>query len=465
MVGASIVFAPIRKYLAWQFPRPAAQAHYKLSPPATFATVAAAILAPIRVTLAAFRSPSDQIRRAPKSRLFPPAAVAASIVFSPVRRYLAWQFPRPATAAHPKLRPPAVVAASIVFRPLKVVLASTAGDRIRHATKSRLYPPVVVAASIVFRPVQRVLAWQFPRPAAQSHWKLSPPSVTGAVVVAFIAAPVKVVLAAVERVAERPTTKSILRAPAVVAASIVFAPVRRYLAWQFPRPAAASHSRLSPPAVTGAVVIAALAYPVRVTLVALKTATDLIRRQPKSKLKPPAAVSASIVFPPLRSELAPSGRQARAAHSRLRPPAAVSASIQFRPIQRTLAWQTPTPARVSRSKLRPPTVVAQFLAPPIRTSLFAVRDAANVIRHRLRVTLVKIGIVSPFVPSTASSYGQVFLTDAPVYELSMDTAVVYTASLTDVTAYTVAIQDEVSYGILGSGLSVYTSHIDDLPAS
>jgi hypothetical protein len=105
------------------------------------------------------------------------------------------------------------------------------------------------------------------------------------------------------------------------------------------------------------------------------------------------------------------------------------------------------------------------LAPPIRTSLFAVRDAANVIRHRLRVTLVKIGIVSPFVPSTASSYGQVFLTDAPVYELSMDTAVVYTASLTDVTAYTVAIQDEVSYGILGSGLSVYTSHIDDLPAS
>lgn len=309
------------------------------------------------------------LRSTTESRLRPPTALAASIVFRGVVVKHAAVKPRADYAqrhfAKSDLKPPAVISALFTASPVKLTLAPSSKQA--RASHPHLSPPTALAASIVFRPLELKLA-PSPLQGRTAHSKLRPPTVLGVVVI-FIAAPIKTTLNAIEA-ARRPKSGAKLNPPALVGASIVFAPIRKLLAWQFPRPATGTHSRLRPPAVTGAVVVAALAAPIKLTLVAVRTGVELIRHRSKSKLKPPTAVDPSTVFPPVDAKLAPSGRQARAAHSSLKGPTAVSGARVFAPIKAKLALQVPRQGRQTHSKLRLPV----FKAPDLIAGAVSIID-------------------------------------------------------------------------------------------
>lgn len=259
------------------------------------------------------------------SKLRPPPVVGASTVFEPVKVELARLPPTPLRATTTHLRRPieaAVVVATLAY-PVTVKLAR---GKPRPPVAFHLRAPAVVGDSITFPPVE-VRIVPPPKQGRASSWKLQPPSVTGA--------------------------------------SITFPPPRVKLA-RTPGAYQKAQSKLRAPAVLGAVVVV-ISAPVRVVLAKWRP-----QRPVTAKVRPPAAVGASITFRPVVTKLARTPQSVFKASSKLRPPATLQAVVLFvsYPVRVMLARWKPEPARKTRSRLRPPTAVgASTVFRPIKTRL------------------------------------------------------------------------------------------------
>lgn len=371
------------------------------------------------------------------------------------------------------VRPPAVVAPSVTFRPPRISSSAlgAAKNFARYQGKSELRPPAAVDPAIVFRPIQVFdTKWTPPRFVTST---LQPPTVTGAVVTPTLAYPVAVHLA---KFAQRIQVHWKLQKPAVVDPVLVFRPVERALVT---RPYVSQRTRyqLRLPAVTGDAIIfrapkielaqtprryyktrnrlappTVLAFFARAIQISLALREKLPWRAPDSKLRPPAAVDASVTFRPVQTKLVrnPGGKPKSRLNppsvlgavvvtvfrpvqvaltkvlpfkrpaSRLRPPSSVGDALTFRPVQKTLV-QPPRQSRKNVSDLRPPTIL-YFLAYPIRVLNSkwrpptpthpklrppAVIDAATVFRA------VRVYVVEPPVQAVRKAKSRLSLPVAP----------------------------------------------------
>lgn len=252
-------------------------------------------------------------RRKPHSHLSAPAVVGGGIVFPGLRGMLAAsKRGKPSS----KLSGPAIVGAGVIAPsgPERTLAASSRGK-----TKSKLFAPSVVGNPIAFFGPGRSLA---PSSRGKPDSKLFAPAVIGNPI-AFsgpgrslapsattdirrkarsrlfpptfvpLVRPTLVRLAASKR--GRPT--SVLHAPAVVGAGVVFAAVKRTLvASRRGKPS----SRLSPPSVVTAV---ALSVPTKISLVKAQ-----LGRRGRSRNYGPAVIGGGVVFAPLEIHLTPSRR-------------------------------------------------------------------------------------------------------------------------------------------------------------
>jgi hypothetical protein len=272
-------------------------AHYKLRPPTVLAAPPAPFMPdPVKVA----KAPSSRLGTAPHSVLREPAVVDPPVVFPGPTATLVTILPdlTGRRTAHSKLRKPTVVAASIVFDPVVTDLyLSGAQERAElRQPHSRLRPPTVLDPSIVFRPVSVELS---PRTTVERDQRavrsrLYPPTVVDAAPATSLP-PYRSYLAAEKTAASliRREPLSILRKPAVVGAAVVFPSVPTYYRVSG-RVIPDTLERRStfyvlrpPPKIIGAAVVF---QPVKVTLDAIKTAVDFIRRSPRSKLRTPTVV-------------------------------------------------------------------------------------------------------------------------------------------------------------------------------
>lgn len=241
----------------------------KLRPPTILgAAVVPFLAAAPRVTLVAVRSAVERIRRLPHSALRAPAVVAAVVVAPlapPVRIALAQRVAMERRRTRSALRAPTVVAPGVTFPGPKVALSPSK----RGVPKSRLSPPTVtggVAVAFGARPLQVKLA---PSSRGKPKPRLAPPAVTGAAAAPFVASPVRVTLA------QRPDQ------------------LRR-----------AAHSKLRAPSVVGVF----LPRPVAIALATSRTRTAQARRAARSRLRAPVVVAAASIFRAIQIRLAPSKR-------------------------------------------------------------------------------------------------------------------------------------------------------------
>ena len=363
-VSAAVTFRPLDITLSVTLTRsrstpPERTIRSDLQPPTTVGP--STVFRPTSINLAATRT--SRLARAPHPDLKPPAVVASAVTFGPIKIRLV-RTPRQPAAPHSELRPPATVADPIVFRPVDITLAAIL-SRLntalpKRAVKSRLKPPAVVGASTVFRPTMVMLArrtWaDMVRRAA--HSKYNPP--------ATLAPPPQPPTA--EQLRFRtwltrirpPRFMSRVRPPAVVAPASVYAPVTVELTRT---PRARFHVR--------SFLTLVQFFPVipPPTLEQLKTRIFLTRRGPvrltKSKIKPPTVTGPPLVFAPIRIELAPSSRLARATHPKLKLPAVVAYPVTAE--QRYLnLYLAPHPKQGRRStwRLQPPSTIIALVAPP-----------------------------------------------------------------------------------------------------
>jgi hypothetical protein len=216
---------------------------------------------PVRVALAASTARFGLVRRAPRSRLFPPAVVAASVVFrAPLAKLAALEtrLGLGRRGARSKLAPPTTLAAAVAFLayPVKVALARRLPTT-QWKVRSRLAPPTVVAAAVVFRrPVAALVATVtrtgMLRRNARSTLAREIP------VLAFLARPVQRLLAVAQtRDRYKRQTRVRVGKPAAVGAAVVFRPVVRALVARtsLQRVRRPGKSRLFPPNLETAVYI------------------------------------------------------------------------------------------------------------------------------------------------------------------------------------------------------------------
>lgn len=312
-------------------------------------------------------------RRQGNSRLFPPAAVGAGIVFTPVDVHLAYSLRgRPKSVLRPPILPPL---APPISERIAVQLVRVEFER--RLAFSRLLPPAVVGAGIVFAPADIHLS---PGKHGEPFSKLSPPAVVGAgivfapvhvhlayslrgkqksllrpAIIPPLAPPVeeKLVVQLVRVELERRLAFPKLFPPAVVGAGIVFNPV--HVAFTRGR-SGPFQSILFPP------ILPPLAPPIEERLSVQLVRKQLERRLAFPKLLPPAVVGAGIVFRPLNVTLV-RGRSGPY-QPILFPPAVVGAGITFAPVDVHLAYSLRgRPKSVLRGPIIPP------LAAPIETRL------------------------------------------------------------------------------------------------
>lgn len=308
---------------------------------------------PLKVALTDRNRPAYFVlQRGVHSRLRPPTKLAPSIVFAPVRVLLT-DPERPAQlvlqrGAHSRLRPPTVmgvVAVPTVAPPLKLSLAKT--NQQPYAAHYKLRPPAVVAPSIVFAPV-RVQLHQPSRQPFAPHTKLFPPAAVGP---STVFPPVKVTLRQPPR--QGYATHSKLRPPVVVGASVVFAAIRTRLA-RTPRAYQLAKSQLRPPTTLIALVFNFVAPP----------KLGKLARTPQAylrtiwKLRPPTVVAPSVVFPPIKTRLAPQPAQARVVKSHLFAlPPAPTFVLTADQVQLLVKLAVPPKPPRTSSKLRKPAVI------------------------------------------------------------------------------------------------------------
>jgi len=192
--------------------RPISTASAILRPPPVVG--APIVFDPVRLHLT---QPPVASRRA-KSALRPPATLVAAVVaqvFAPILVRLTRA--RAVLPVESKLRPPTVVAPAVVFRAVQVKLARLVGTV--PGTHSRLFP-IPPFAPYIAPPIRRALARSYRKVQAQS--KLRKPTVVGAAVTFR-----PLVAKLVRRPRQAGAARSIVRAPVVVFDAFV-APVLGY---------------------------------------------------------------------------------------------------------------------------------------------------------------------------------------------------------------------------------------------
>lgn len=340
VVGAGIYYRGILTSLAAVRrigTQPRRFARYELRPPTV--VLAPPIFFGPRTTLVADTVPQADglTRRAPSSKLAPPAVVGAGVYFrgvlsslTAVRRGVQ----QPRRFARYRLEPPAVVTEVFIAPPVHVTLVTQTNQPVLQRTARRtiwgLRAPIVREPDRFFGPVVH-LAYSrrgTPKP------RLQPPAVITAVV--FTAEPVRVTTAAIKP----PSAHYRVSPPTVVFLAVELSGPKVTLTRITPPPTAA---RLQPPVV---VFLAVELSGPEVQLARIKPPPV------RPRLEPPVVVFLAVELSGPEIVLAPSRRGIP--RPRLQPPAVVGAGIVFRAVQAHLAYSR---RGAPRSKLQPPAVV------------------------------------------------------------------------------------------------------------
>lgn len=359
---------------------------------------ASTVFRPIATTTAAGRVSVSQRAQSVSYYLRPPATTATPVVFlaEPISVFLAKarKAPPPTTTLTPAS---SLVGPSTVFSPIEVKLAKPPAMYRRVDPRiSRVRAPAALAAAFIAAPIKTLLArLRKTVPAVES--KLRAPA---AVNPSIVFRPLQVHTTVTPQQAHK--TRSILRAPAAIASAITFLAIRTHLV-QKPQQYGKVDPHISRVRLpVAAPVVAFLASPIRVALAKVRrtpptttlTATSALvgpavtfapirvhtvlqipqaARKNTSRLRPPATLALSFIASPIRAVLA-KWQNPRLVDSKLRPPTAVAPSIVFSPVKVHTALQIPMAARKNTSKLRAPASLALAFVPyPIKVALAKVR--------------------------------------------------------------------------------------------